>query len=164
MNPSFVTVTSLALVCTLIGWPAEAAPTSTDQAFVAQVSQGGMYEVEASELAVQRASTPDTKDWANTEVHDHELVNARLKEIASAQGISVVSDLNSTFRQRLAALKRTSPADFDRAYIEDMREIHDKDEKLFAKEAVDGSGDFKLFAHQTDLIVKRHIGALQAVN
>jgi hypothetical protein len=45
-----------------------------------------------------------------------------------------------------------------------MRQIHDKDEKLFAKETIDASGDFKLFAHQTYLIVKRHIGALHAVD
>ena len=53
-------------------------------------------------------------------------------------------------------------ADFDAAYIEDMKQIHDKDEKLFAQEAKDGSGDFKPFAAETDKIVKRHIGALDA--
>jgi putative membrane protein len=81
----------------LIAWPGEAAQNPTDQAFVAQVSQGGGYEVEASKIAEQRATPPDTKDLATTEVHDHELVNARLKEIANAAGISVASDLNSHF-------------------------------------------------------------------
>ena len=41
-----------------------------------------------------------------------------------------------------------------------MKQIHDNDEKLFAQEAKDGSGDFKPFAAETDKIVKRHIGAL----
>jgi putative membrane protein len=45
-----------------------------------------------------------------------------------------------------------------------MQSIHDKDEKLFAKEAVEGSDNFKTFAHQTDLIVKRHIGALHGLD
>ncbi len=45
-----------------------------------------------------------------------------------------------------------------------MKEIHDKDEKLFAQEAADGSDAFTTFAHQADLIVKRHIGALRGDN
>lgn len=118
--------------------------------------------MEASKLAEQRATAPDVKDLATTEVHDHERVNARLKQLAGAAGIPVAPELNSTFQERLATLKSASPSDFDHAYIEDMRQIHDKDEKLFAKEAMDGTGDFKAFAHQTDLIVKRHIGALAA--
>ena len=50
------------------------------------------------------------------------------------------------------------------AYLDDMKSIHDKDEKLFAQEATDGSDAFKTFAHQTDLIVKRHIGALHGTD
>jgi putative membrane protein len=45
-----------------------------------------------------------------------------------------------------------------------MQDIHDKDEKLFAKEAMEGSDSFKTFAHPTDLIVKRHIGALHGLD
>ena len=45
-----------------------------------------------------------------------------------------------------------------------MQAIHDKDEKLFAAEATEGSDAFKTFAHQTDLIVKRHIGALHGLD
>ena len=44
--------------------------------------------------------------------------------------------------------------------MEEMAAIHDKDEKLFAQEAIDGSDDYKSFAAQTDLIVKRQIGAI----
>jgi putative membrane protein len=55
-------------------------------------------------------------------------------------------------------------ADFDAAYIQDMEQIHDNDEKLFATEATDGSPAYKAFAHQTDLIVKRHIGALHGLD
>ena len=46
-----------------------------------------------------------------------------------------------------------------------MKQIHDKDEKLFAQEAKEGGGGgFKDFAQQTDVIVKRHIGALHGAD
>jgi putative membrane protein len=139
-------------------------PSSADKVFAGKVSQGGMYEVEASKVAEQKAVAQDVKDVAVAEVHDHGLVNRKLKGIAESAGIAVAGQLNATFQQRLDKLKSVSGAQFDAAYISDMQEIHDKDEKLFAQEAADGSGDFKGFAAETDLIVKRHIGTLKAGN
>jgi putative membrane protein len=142
----------------------QAAEGTPDAIFVGNVSQGGMYEVEASKVATTRATAPDVKDLAATEIHDHELVNSDLKKLATAAGIPVAAQLNTMFQQRLAKLKGASESDFDAAYVEDMKQIHDKDEKLFEKEAIEGTGGFKLFAKQTDLIVKRHIGALHAAD
>jgi putative membrane protein len=159
----FLTV-SVALSTVSLTHTCLAADSSADSVFVGNVSQGGRYEVEASKLAEQRAAAPDVKDLAITEVHDHELVNARLKKLADAAGIPIAPELNSMFQERLAKLTATAAADFDAAYIEDMKQIHDKDEKLFAKEATEGTGGFKPFAHQTDRIVKRHIGALHGTD
>jgi putative membrane protein len=162
------TTSRLALFATaILAVPALLAATtasSTDQAFVGKVSQGGAYEVAASKVAVERATAPDVKDLALSEVHDHEGVGARLKKIAMETGVPVAPQLNEEFSQRLAKLKATSNADFDAAYIADMEQIHDKDQKLFAQEAMDGSDAYKTFAHNTDLIVKRHIGALHGLD
>ena len=138
--------------------------SDVDKAFVGKVSQGGMYEVEASKVAEERASSPDVKDLSITEVHDHSLVNHELKRIATLKGIPVSATLNAEFQQRLEKLKSVSGPAFEAAYITDMQAIHDKDEKLFAAEATEGSDAFKTFAHQTDLIVKRHIGALHGLD
>src|SRR6202044_2178132 len=54
--------------------------SEADKVFVGKVSQGGMYEVEASKVAGQKASAPDVKDLAVMEVHDHGLVNRELKK------------------------------------------------------------------------------------
>ena len=132
----------------------------TDRSFVGKVSQGGMYEVEASKIAEQKATAQNVKDLAIMEVHDHDLVNRELRKIAASEGTEVPLQLNAAFQQRLAQLKSNSGSAFDAVYIDDMAQIHDMDEKLFAKEAVEGSSDFKLFAANTDVIVKRHIGAI----
>ncbi len=143
---------------------AQAAAPPVDTVFVDDVSQGGRYEVVASTLAERRALAPDVRDLATAEVHDHEIVNAKLKKIAEGVGIPIAPQLNPAFQERLATLRAATTAGFDQAYIDDMKQIHDKDEKLFAKEAVDGTGAFKPFAKQTDLIVKRHIGALHGTD
>jgi putative membrane protein len=61
--------------------------SEADKVFVGKVSQGGMYEVQASKVAGQRATAPDVKDLAVMEVHDHDLVNRDLKKIATEKGI-----------------------------------------------------------------------------
>ena len=143
---------------------AYATASDADRIFVGKVSQGGAYEVEASRYAETKAVAPDVKDLAMTEVHDHTLVGNNLKRIAAVTSVSVAPALNAEFTERLAKLKAVSPADFDAAYVADMQSIHDKDEKLFAQEAEGGSEAYKSFAHQTDLIVKRHIGALHGLD
>ncbi len=143
---------------------AAAPATETDQVFVAKVSQGGAYEVAASKFAVQHATMPDVKDQAIAEVHDHTLVGDELKRISTSAGIEIAPQLNQEFTARLAKLKSAIGPGFDATYIEDMKSIHAKDQKLFAQEAMDGSDAFKTFAHQTDLIVKRHIGALHGTD
>lgn len=139
-----------------------AAAAPVDTSFVGKVSQGGAYEVAASQYAVIHAQAQDVKDLAVTEVHDHTLVGNKLKKISAVAGLTIAPTLNDEFQQRLAKLKSATPAGFDAAYLADMKSIHDKDEKLFAQESNEGTGGFKAFAAETDRIVKRHIGALNA--
>ncbi len=133
--------------------------SATDTAFVGKVSQGGMYEVEASKFAVERAKDPQVKQIAITEVHDHENVNGELKTLAAKESLPVAAKLNPEFSARLKTLEGAE--DFDAAYLKDMAAIHDKDEKLFAQEATEGTEAWKQFAAKTDAIVKRHIRAIQ---
>jgi putative membrane protein len=171
MEASHKKIALLAGVAFALGMTASAtvladAPTLSkgDQAFVAKVSQGGMFEVAASKVAEDKASAQDVKDQANTEVHDHELVGSKLKSIASSNGDDFSTDLNADFTARVAKLNALSGKAFDDAYIAEMKTIHALDGAAFAREAKTGkNADLKAFAAETELIVKRHIGALHGV-
>ena len=154
------TLAAAAFCLTAVTLFAAPAASDADKAFVAKVSQGGAYEVAASEYALTHAHAQDVQDLANTEVHDHTLVGDKLKKISAEAGVPVAAGLNDEFRDRLARLKDAAGQNFDQVYVEDVKSIHDKDEALFAQEAREGSGAFKKFAAETDKIVKRHIGAL----
>jgi len=163
----FYSLALLSVVCVspVASIVAQQMASSNDQTFVAKVSQGGRYEVEASKIAVRKAIAQDVRYVAVSEVHDHELVNAELKKISAAMHVSIVPTLNGEFQGKLDHLKGLAEADFDSTYMEEMATIHDKDEKLFAQEATDGgASEYKAFAAKTDKIVKRHIGALHALD
>jgi putative membrane protein len=157
------TVPAVVLVLTA-AVAAFAAPTASpaDRAFVAQVSQGGSYEVEAGKVAEQRGQTPDIRDLGVMEAHDHTLVNDQLKSIAGDTGVPFPGQLNAKFQQRLDKLKAVPAGRFDAYFLADMKQIHDNDEKLFQKESMDGSMPYRKFAHQTAVVVQRHIGAIDA--
>jgi putative membrane protein len=137
--------------------------SEADRAFVAKVSQGGLYEVEAGKVAAVRGTIPAVTDFGVLESHDHEGVNSRLKRIATMTGASIQPGLNAEFTQRLAKLKGVPSAEFDSYYVADMKQIHNNDEGLFAQEAEGGSAPYKEFAHQTAVLVKAHLGWLNTM-
>lgn len=138
-----------------------ASPASqADRDFVAKVSQGGLYEVEAGKVAALKGQTPFTKNFGVLESHDHEGVNARLKGIAGATAITIQPGLNAEFSARLTKLKAVPEAQFDAYYLADMKQIHNNDEGLFAKEANEGTDAYKSFSHATAVLVKAHLGWL----
>ncbi len=147
---------------------AEAAQTTVsaaDKAFVAKVSQGGMFEVSAGKLAATRGSTQDIRDLGTTEQHDHTLVGGKLLSIITPLALPHSPTLNAMFKAKIATLEALSGKAFDRAFVLTMDDIHNKDGAAFAQEAASGSNsDLRTFASETHRIVVRHLGALHAID
>lgn len=138
-----------------------ATATPTDKAFVAKVSQGGQFEVEAGRLADQKGSAQDVRDFGAMEVHDHTLVGDKLKSISSQEGVSFSPELNPEFSAKLSHLQSLSGPAFDTAYMQEMATLHSGDGAAFAKEARQGgSPAYREFGAETAKIVQRHIGAI----
>ena len=138
--------------------------SAADHAFIMKVSQGGMFEVEASKVANDQAREQDVIDLSVAEVHDHELVGDKLRSVANSLGISFPMALNPMFQGRLTKLRSLSGRDFADAYINEMDAIHAVDVQAFAIEAKSGRNSaLRKFAAETVIIVRRHIGALHAV-
>jgi putative membrane protein len=157
-----VTMVALSLTCGTILCAAEMA-SQADRAFVAKVSQGGLYEVEAGKVAAMQATLPVVKNFGVLESHDHEGVNSELKHIAGMTGVSISPGLNAEFSQRLTKLKAVPAAQFDSYYVNDMKQIHNKDEGLFAQEAKEGSAPYQQFAQWTAVLVNAHLGWLNTL-
>jgi putative membrane protein len=137
--------------------------TPGDRAFVAKVSQGGMFEVVAGHLAVDKGSAEDIRDFGETEVHDHTMVGDRLKRLAEQYSIAFPPGLNPEFSAKLQRLSALSGRTFDQAYLAEIGRLHDIDGAAFGNEANSGGTPaLRAFAAETYRIVQRHIGAIHA--
>ncbi len=152
----------IGLASTTILFAADPA-SQADRDFVAKVSQGGAYEVEAGKVAAARGTTPVIKNLGILESHDHEGVGKELKRIAAATGVPIAPGLNAEFTDRLNKLKSTPVDQFDTVYVQDMKQIHNKDEGLFAQEAQAGTPAYQPFAHATAVLVNAHLGWLNTL-
>jgi putative membrane protein len=62
---------------------------SKDRQFVMEAAHGGMMEVSLGRMAVDKATNPDVKQFAQRMVDDHSKANAELQQLASQKGIAL---------------------------------------------------------------------------
>ena len=65
--------------------------SSSDRKFIMEAAHGGMMEVELGRMAVEKASSPDVKQFGQRMVDDHSKANEELMQLASQKGITIPS-------------------------------------------------------------------------
>jgi putative membrane protein len=132
--------------------------TESDKRFIQHAEQGGLAEVQLGQLAVNKASTQQVKDFGKKMMDDHSQVNRELVQLATRDGIQLPKELNAkdeALRQRLEKLHGDA---FDRAYMQNMVQDHKQDIAAFEHEIQSGqNADAKEFANQTLPALKIHL-------
>ena len=128
-----------------------------DKEFLAAAGMGGLFEVQAGNLALQRGSSADVKSFAERMVNDHGTANAELAQLATAKGTALPTELDGPPEAALHHLSSLSGAEFDKAYMQHMVEDHDKDVSLFDTASTSATDDdVRDFANKTLPILREH--------
>jgi len=138
--------------------------SSSDRNFIMKAAQGGMAEVELGQLASQRASDPQVKQFAERMVADHGKANDQLKQIASSKNVTLPTDVPAAEKRERDRLAKLNGAQFDREYMSHMTSDHKKDTSLFrsaAKSAKDS--EIKQFASTTLPTLEEHLQMAQSI-
>ena len=117
---------------------ASQAPARDERTFVEKVAIGGIAEVHLGQLAQQKASSDQVKQFGSRMVQDHGKANDDLKRVASDNGIQMPGSLDKKHEKDLERLQKLSGAEFDRAYMKYMVGDHKKDVAEFEKESKSG--------------------------
>ncbi|HET9053527.1 MAG TPA: DUF4142 domain-containing protein, partial [Cyclobacteriaceae bacterium] len=109
-----------------------------DTEWAVAVADLGMLEVEASRLALERATTPAVKQFAQRMVDDHTKANEELKGLASQKNISLPATLSDKSQKKLSDLREKTGKDFEDAYTDCMVKDHKEAVDKFKKQAEKG--------------------------
>jgi putative membrane protein len=133
-------------------------PVTPDQQFVTKAATAGMAEVEMAKMAVDQATNPMVKKFAQRMADDHGRANKELLKIAADKGFTVPTELDKKHRdmaQRMAKLR--GPA-FDRAYMQDQVKDHMEAVRLFENQSKNGRDPaLKEFAAKTLPTIREHL-------
>ena len=110
-------------------------PGAADKHFIQKAMEGGMAEVQLGQLASQKASADDVKQFGQKMVDDHTKLNDQMKPLAAKDGVTPPTQLSPKDQALATKLEGLSGDQFDKAYIQAMVQDHKKDLHEFKKEA-----------------------------
>jgi putative membrane protein len=135
-----------------------AAQNASSQAFVREAATAGLAELQLGQLAAQKASSADVKQFAQRMVTDHSKANDELKAVAQKKNIIVPATLTGEHKEMHDRLSKLSGAAFDRAYMDAMRDDHRKAVAMFRAQSQSGDdAEVKAFAAKTLPTVQEHL-------
>ena len=133
------------------------AMTDADKEFVSRTGLGGLFEVQAGNLALQKAQSADVKNFAQRMINDHGKANAELAALATAKGLALPTELAGDHQHAFEHLSSLSGAEFDKAYMHHMVENHDNGVASFDKASTSATdADVKAWAGKTLPTLKAH--------
>lgn len=126
--------------------------------FAMRAAEGGTFEVQAAQLAQQKASSADVKRLAQKIQQDHTTANNELTALAKQKNITLPTTLKGQCEEKLQALQKLDGATFDQAYVACMLMDHLKDIMMFDKESKGGTdGDVKQWASKCVPTLREHL-------
>lgn len=138
--------------------------STLDRQFASQAAEAGLAEVQMGQLAVERASNDEVKEYAQEMIQEHTQANNELKQLAAQKGITLPQTLNQQHQTAKANLSNLSGEAFDRAYMDLMKQDHAKVVSLFQQQANQGQDlDLKNWAAKTLPNLQEHNQMAQSV-
>lgn len=140
------------------------AAASADQAYVQNAAASDMFEIETSKLALEKATLPSIKTYAQMMIDEHTKSTTELKAAAGQAGISVPAALPADKQAKVDALRGLSGAEFDRQYLADQQSGHQETlAKVNSYIAAAPAGPLKDHASKVTGVVQKHLNSLEKI-
>lgn len=129
-----------------------------DRSFAESVAISDQFEIQAAQLAADKAQSADVKTFARQMVTDHGKTSATMKTLAERKALTLPVKLDAAHQQKIDALRSQSGGGFDSAYVQGQVDAHRTAVSLFEQQVAQGQdADLKQFAQQTLPTLKQHL-------
>lgn len=139
--------------------PAMASTVSkADANFAVNTADAGMTEIQAGQLAQQKGTAKDVKEYGAMMVKDHTAAADKLKALAAQKNITLPSAISPDMQKNIDDLNSKTGSDFDKSYIDMMISDHKKVISAFEDESKNGSdADIRALVDATLPTLHKHL-------
>jgi predicted outer membrane protein len=131
---------------------------------IGDIARGNMAEISLSQVAVTRSQNEAVRQFAQMMVTDHTAAGNELQSIATSKSITLPTAMDQKHQSAMTKLGAETGTEFDRDYMKQMVNDHEKMLSLLQKEANSGTdADLKAFAAKTAPTVQSHLTAARSL-
>ena len=137
---------------------------NADAAAMKQLAQANLNEIEGGKAAASKAQSPDVKRFAQKMVDDHTQMLNDLKALARQKSVSLPESVSLKDMAQMKLMERSSGAEFDKKYMEEMVKDHQNDLKEvqdLAAKAKDA--DFRAAVQKASSKIAEHLQLAQRI-
>jgi putative membrane protein len=135
-----------------------------DRDFVSRTLQSGMAEIQLGQLAVEKSSSEDVKEFSRKMVEDHETVDDQMEWAAQHMGVRLPSGFSKKNKELIAKLQRLSGTEFDNAYIVAMVKDHKNDEAEFRERDLQSQNpNLKRLVQVESPLIEQHLQTIEQI-
>lgn len=130
-----------------------------DVAFLKDADHAGRTEIEASGMALEKASSDRIKTFAKQMSADHAKTGDELKALAEKKGVKLPGEPSLVQKGKIKVLSAMKGERFDRQYADDIGvKAHEDTVKLFQKASTEAKDpEVKAFATKTLPALEHHL-------
>lgn len=111
------------------------------QEFVTMAASSDMFEIQSSQLALEKAQSDDVKEFAQEMIQDHTQMSQELMQVAQEENLSAPSEMAEMHQELLQSLSGASAGEFDAAYAQAQVQAHQMALALLTGYAENGDND-----------------------
>lgn len=128
-------------------------------------AEAGTANIQLGQLALQRATSPQVKQFAQAEINEQQNVSAELKRIAPPAGVTLPTTPGPKYQAALRQLSQLSGQQFDQAYMsEGGVNAHLENAATFQREAAFGQNpDLVRLANNGLPIINQHFSTASSL-
>src|SRR5262252_4627028 len=139
--------------------------TTSEKEFMANAARGGMMEVQLGNLAEQKASSNDVKQFGERMSTDHSQLGQKLQQLASNLNFTLPQELNPEQQNVVSRLEKLAGKAFDREYMREMVSDHVKDISEFERAASQATNaDIKQFITEALPTLREHLKSAREIS
>jgi putative membrane protein len=126
--------------------------------FLNEAAQSGLFEIEASRIAITRGGSSAVRRFAEATLRDRLSAETDLQQLAASVGVALPVQLTADLQARLGVLSQLTGSDFDRAYARNVGVLAQEETLAAFERAADRHGErVQRFAAEQIPALRKHL-------